>query len=165
MVYNIGMTKQCTKCDKITESLLFPRDPSRKKGRSSWCKRCVSSNQKRRRKADISFRDYHATADREWRKSHPTKKKEYDLKARCKRVGITPEYYTTLPKKCSFLHCKSEEAGGNGDWHLDHDHVTNRFRGLLCHRHNAGLGHFNDSIEDLQDAIAYLISSRGIGVT
>ena len=39
---------------------------------------------------------------------------------------------------------------------VDHDHGTGAFRGFLCTRHNTGLGLFNDSIEELEQAIAYL---------
>lgn len=39
---------------------------------------------------------------------------------------------------------------------LDHDHVTNKFRGWLCHICNTGLGKLGDSIESLERALAYL---------
>lgn len=40
--------------------------------------------------------------------------------------------------------------------HVDHDHNTGEVRGVLCRRHNMGLGYFNDSIAQLQQAIDYL---------
>lgn len=39
---------------------------------------------------------------------------------------------------------------------VDHDHKTNKFRGLVCGRCNQGLGHFQDNIEILKLAIKYL---------
>jgi hypothetical protein len=39
---------------------------------------------------------------------------------------------------------------------IDHDHVTQEVRGLLCIACNAGLGSFHDSISSLHNAIAYL---------
>lgn len=40
--------------------------------------------------------------------------------------------------------------------HVDHDHKTNKIRGLLCRGCNFGLGNFEDSIGRLQGAIEYL---------
>lgn len=42
---------------------------------------------------------------------------------------------------------------------LDHDHVTNIIRGLLCHSCNVGLGNFKDSVIFLNSAITYLTKS------
>jgi Recombination endonuclease VII len=39
---------------------------------------------------------------------------------------------------------------------LDHSHRTGRDRGILCSNHNAALGFFRDSIEDMKAAIKYL---------
>lgn len=39
---------------------------------------------------------------------------------------------------------------------VDHCHSTNKIRGLLCFKCNIGLGKFNDSIIELQNAINYL---------
>ena len=87
-----------------------------------------------------------------YRKANP----EISLRVRCNNVGITLEYYYSLEKKCSFSHCDAIVPGGRGDWHLDHDHVTGKFRGLLCYRHNLLLGYARDNKEELQDAISYL---------
>jgi Recombination endonuclease VII. len=40
---------------------------------------------------------------------------------------------------------------------VDHDHLTNMIRGILCHGCNCGLGKFDDSIILLTNAIGYLI--------
>ena len=40
--------------------------------------------------------------------------------------------------------------------HIDHDHVTNKYRGIVCTNCNALLGHAKDSIDILLNAIEYL---------
>lgn len=39
---------------------------------------------------------------------------------------------------------------------VDHDHTTGEFRGFICHRCNKGLGLLGDTIEGLENALAYL---------
>lgn len=40
--------------------------------------------------------------------------------------------------------------------HLDHDHITNEFRGWLCPSCNTGLGKLGDSLEGVMRAVRYL---------
>ncbi len=44
--------------------------------------------------------------------------------------------------------------------HVDHDHTSKQFRGLLCHHCNHGIGKFMDSPQLLQKAINYLLLHR-----
>ena len=79
-------------------------------------------------------------------------------KRRESQYGMSREQFDALLEsqggKCAI--CKSDKAGGRGDWHVDHDHGTNEIRGLLCHSCNVGLGHFDDNAQLLMDAVLYI---------
>lgn len=45
---------------------------------------------------------------------------------------------------------------------VDHNHETNKIRGLLCHHCNIGLGNFRDSTTLLSLAIEYLERTDGV---
>lgn len=70
------------------------------------------------------------------------------------RYGLTPEAYKELYEtqkgKCAIPSCP------NLIEHIDHDHITNKVRGLLCQKCNRGLGHFHDNPTLLREAASYL---------
>jgi hypothetical protein len=120
-------------------------------------------------------------AVRRWRAAHPEQSKElarknredyiksrrYDAN-RLKTYGITLEQYdnmlTAQKGMCAIAGCgikEGQEGAGHGNrLHVDHDHKTKIVRGLLCSNHNTALGKFNDSIEQLQSAIDYLLKNK-----
>lgn len=73
----------------------------------------------------------------------------------CKKVGITVEYYNSLPKVCSNPGCQTTNPGGK-NWAKDHNHTTGKFRGLLCHACNTSLGHLNENKNRIAGLILYL---------
>jgi hypothetical protein len=77
-------------------------------------------------------------------------KREYNIS--------TEEYDTMLLEqgyRCSI--CKSESPGLNRKhFSVDHNHITGKVRGLLCHRCNTALGGFLDDIFILEEALTYL---------
>jgi recombination endonuclease VII len=69
------------------------------------------------------------------------------------QYGLTPEGYGDMLRsqesRCAI--CQR-----NVKLDIDHDHVNDRVRGLLCGKCNKGLGLFKDSEHLLSAAIAYL---------
>ena len=92
------------------------------------------------------------------REYHNKNKAQIRERVACQRYGLTPEQYHALSEVC-------EICGTYEDLHIDHDHVTGFARGVLCGKHNRGIGMFDDDPELLERAIAYLqnvLSNQGL---
>lgn len=95
---------------------------------------------------------------------NPQKYKLMAKRYRLSKYGLSIEEYEVMLKKqggaCAI--CFKEEtqrSNKNGkvdDLRVDHDHSTNKNRGLLCSKCNFGLGQFNDNTTLLERAIEYL---------
>jgi len=89
------------------------------------------------------------------------KHRKHNLK---NKFGLTLDCFKKLSEiqnnSCSI--CKKEETAFNHitknirALSVDHCHKSGKVRGLLCSKCNFGVGYFNDSIENLQEAIKYL---------
>lgn len=75
------------------------------------------------------------------------------------RYGITLEDYNRMfeqqERKCAI--CRNDFGTEiKNRPHVDHDHSTGKVRGLLCHGCNNGLGSFQENVDKMAAAIAYL---------
>ena len=144
--------KQCTTCEEFKGFEAFPKGKQRKDGSYALrpvCKVCTVKH---------NLQVYHDKGGKQ-------KQKQRSFKNNLKKYGITPEDYQRLfdeqKGKCKI--CGSTESFRNGSSYnlfVDHDHSTNKVRGLLCHNCNAGLGHFRDNEGYLNKAIEYLNENR-----
>jgi hypothetical protein len=136
---------------------------SRQKGASTPCSRCGSTDRYPRGKSGGGGGCVPCTkrTANEW---HRAKKaspdaEEYQrnktFKARLNKYKIDEALLASMVEKQSGLCaiCRSERAT-----HIDHDHATDRVRGLLCLGCNAGIGQLRESIAILEAAIRYLLS-------
>jgi hypothetical protein len=76
-----------------------------------------------------------------------------------KRYGLTQTDYNELLVKqnSSCAICFTKEPGGrHSKFQVDHNHTTNKVRGLLCGKCNRGLGFFNDNYTVLEKAANYI---------
>jgi hypothetical protein len=130
--------KRCSKCRELKPLNDFYKNRSRVDGIAPECKTCA------------------LTYKKEWgktRKSSTTK----GMRA----VGMSRKDYDDIAKQqngvCAI--CKKPETGKN-QWGIkrlavDHDHITGKFRGLLCQSCNIKLGVLDDH-EFVQSALTYL---------
>ena len=71
------------------------------------------------------------------------------------RHMITDEHLQQIKKETK----KCVICGSNEKLVVDHDHKTNKIRGMLCNHCNFGLGHFKDDPMLLEFAAQYLYAS------
>ena len=73
------------------------------------------------------------------------------------RYGLTPDEYQAEYERllglCALGCGRSIEV-------VDHDHATDRYRGLLCRKCNLGLGYFEDDSELMKRAARYVEEAR-----
>lgn len=61
--------------------------------------------------------------------------------------------------------CGTSDPGSKKGWHVDHSHITQKIRGVLCATCNIALGMVNDSIERLNQLTQYLFRHEQQGAT
>jgi hypothetical protein len=88
-----------------------------------------------------------------WAENNPDKKLSSSLI--CK-YGISLGEYNSLLDKQGGGCAICGKPQGVKRLHIDHDHVSKKVRGLLCHQCNLMLGTARDSADILQVAIAYI---------
>jgi len=125
-------------------------------------KRTAVARQEYQRIYMAAHREERRAYMRDWDRRHFAERKAYSRKSNLKKLyGITRRQYDAI---------LLAQGGGCGicgsppsptkDFGVDHDHKTGEVRGLLCDKHNLGLGLFDDSPDRLLDAIAYLKKRR-----
>lgn len=70
--------------------------------------------------------------------------------------GLSQKQYEELYLKQLGLCAICHDPFGDKTPYVDHDHKTNKVRGLVHHKCNLGLGHFDDDPKKLQYALWYL---------
>lgn len=129
--------KFCQRCETVKPATEFWRDRGRPDGLQVYCKSCLGRiNQERAR-------------------ANPQKVWAFGIKF---RYGITAEDFDRILREQGGVcgACGGPPFGTGRTFHIDHDHVTGKVRGLLCQNCNVALGGARDDPENLRKLIAYL---------
>lgn len=74
------------------------------------------------------------------------------------KYGLTQDQFDQLlhsqMNRCKL--CGTDKPGRWGTFYIDHDHKTNKVRGLLCYRCNLGIGQLCDDPVLLRRAADYV---------
>lgn len=163
----IPVWKRCSLCKETRLAAEFRPDERMLTGLASRCRPCdtlrlvaaIAANPQKWKDANARYRIKHRERiweqDRQRRKSRP---KEWEARHLRRKFGITAEQRQQMLDaqggRCAI--CRTDNPGTRTYWHVDHDHVTGRNRGLLCHSCNVTLGKVKESTDTLRRMIAYL---------
>lgn len=110
------------------------------------------------KKASKRWRDRHPEQaranEKKWRQNNPLKIRDKQLQ---RDYGITLAEFAVMEHRQNGLCAICKGPPDRKYLLVDHDHVTKKVRGLLCHNCNVLLGHAKDSVEILQAATEYLL--------
>jgi hypothetical protein len=103
-------------------------------------------------KTKEQIREWNRRATKKYRQNHPERVRFIKAK---QQHGVSKDMYDARMSEQDFVcgicceaFCKTP--------HIDHDHLTNEFRGILCSSCNHLLGMAHDDILVLEKAILYL---------
>lgn len=128
--------KTCPKCGGTKPLTDFSKNKSRRDGRDVWCKACAKTA----------------------RVYNPKVARAQNIK----RYGITLQDYEDLLCMCDAKCMVCGQTASEHKQHtgkflcVDHDHITGKVRGLLCHRCNLVVGRMEDNPDLLVRAASYL---------
>lgn len=173
--------KLCIKCN-ITKSIEEFRNPEYMS--VNICKSCTSIYKKEHyRNNKDKIKKYHQTYNKNNKElikhkrtiyynnnkesfQKRTKKYREQNKSHIKNRHLMYKYNITMNEKLDILYyqnnkCKLCEIqldihNNQNFVHLDHDHSTNKIRGILCGNCNASIGFSRENIEYIKNAITYL---------
>lgn len=174
--------KKCYRCKLDFDLSHFREDPSKKDGKTSYCKTCLKESQKiwyqknkekarttatssyQKRKSQISQRrkelrqldpeKYRAQARRRY---CPKKSKEQGWK-QAGIVDMTYDRYNELLERqnhCCAV-CSTHKSKFKKALCVDHNHATGKARGLLCDNCNRALGYLKESEEIVHNLLNYI---------
>lgn len=147
-------TKVCRHCRQefpATEEFFY-KAGNKRVGLRAICKKCNSKESTPGKKRDYKYSDTLVDG-----KKKSVMHRLYGIKRDYK---VDPEFIMELMNKqkgcCAICGTSLVTPDSKKNYHIDHCHVTEVIRGLLCNGCNTGIGFLKESIKNLEQAIKYL---------
>ena len=146
--------KRCSRCDQEREDDCFYRSKTLPQGLRSACKDCERGAERNLAKDRAN--------NQKWFRENRAKRRD---QTRQRKYGVSSEEieftFGSQGRQCAI--CGSDEPGGRFNvWQVDHDHLTKKFRGVVCYRCNQLLGYARDRIDILMNAMKYLQGEKNV---
>ena len=150
--------KQCSMCKQEKDESEFNKNIKMLDGLNYYCRSCISiTSKKYREKNKEIVKKCNRERNKKWRNNNP---ETYKAAKRKTYYNITQENFKKLLKNqnncCAICGKEFDKTP-----YVDHDHKTNKIRGLLCQKCNSGLGMLGDNLENLKRAVDYLSKDHG----
>lgn len=149
-------TKTCSRCLVEKPFSEYFKDNKRKIGIRCKCKNCCAEETKSWRNKNRSEYNNYAAA---WRAKNPGRQHATDIK---RNYGLTIERYnemlTAQACQCKICGRQHDPSLKRGRLYVDHCHKSGAVRGLLCGACNSAIGYFEDNLQTIENALAYLKS-------
>ncbi len=150
--------RSCRPCSKCKQVLSKNNYRLKKNGFGgfkyrSCCIQCESQERKR-----LFNKNYERNLQKkkDYNKSNPNRVRRWGRRNGWRKIGLDPnliEEYLKNHDNCCEI-CGDKQTSKR--LHVDHDHSTGKFRGVLCSGCNTGLGLFQEDIGRLLKAVQYL---------
>jgi len=156
------MKKICSTCKTEKEITEFGKDKYQKDGYNYSCKLCINTKYNawaRENKDKVQANNLKRKPSRDAYYNSEAGTKSYRRSHLKRMYGMTLEEYNIMLENQNGV-CKicklSETCYRNNFLAVDHCHVTNKIRGLLCSNCNRGIGLLKENIETLNNMIEYI---------
>jgi hypothetical protein len=153
-------SKVCTICKNRKILGAFHKNKANKDGLAFDCKECRNTRNRKKYKNDKAHREKVLERGRKYRQDNLEVRRKAELKSKYKTTyGITLEekqqLYLMQNGECAIC----GKSVSYNKINIDHNHITNKIRGLLCFTCNTGIGSLktdSEGVRLLENAIHYI---------
>ena len=147
--------KKCSSCNEFKPLTEFAFKANGLYNTRSWCKACElvknTQYQKKRYAEDPEFRN---TKNQRTRNYYETNKEKHITSGRL--YVLRTKYNLTAEEFNELAAGGCESCGSYERLCVDHDHITNKVRGILCHKCNSALGLLDEDANKILRLASYL---------